>query len=192
MPLASAPPLPLLLFRHQQQHPQKCDEWLILNKCNGNGITEISGEAGSGKSQLCLSLCVSCVTSAPISAATATSTTPASNSNHHAMYISMGGEGDQSSQIAHRLHQMIKEMTPSQNDDNSEITMIMKRIHTKHVHNEEELIHLLKDVLPQIFQQQRNKFGILVLDSMAGIFRTRDEIDNCIPNNDKSYYSYVE
>ena len=40
----------------RQQHPQNDGIWEL-----DKGITEISGEGGSGKTQICLSLCVTCV-----------------------------------------------------------------------------------------------------------------------------------
>jgi len=220
-----APELPFFLYldrgdrshNHAREH-----EWFHFN-CNNHsnrGITEISGPAGSGKTQLALSLTVTCVTT---TTTTATSTSPSSatrsmreknNSNsciheniskrprlhfqqnphnrcnYQAMYISMGNEGFQSAKIAKRLYQMTEERlslqvlqkTLTKNNDNDIfiIRNILERIHTKHVHNEEELYHLLFDTLPSMLQHAASSnvqtpFGLIVLDSIAGIFRTPEE-----------------
>lgn len=66
------PRLPLLIMKQQHDtastasissarhdHDHDNHEWLFLD--GNNGITEISGEAGTGKTQICLSLCVTTV-----------------------------------------------------------------------------------------------------------------------------------
>ena len=167
---SSSPPLPLLLLpnkagtnhapqhQHQQQQQNQNDlpKWLVLNKSNGNGIIELSGEAGAGKSQLCLSLCVSCILSSiptPSSSLGSFSKEQQQQQqqgllnhsvdhvgNHanygdyyyHAMYITLGGEGNQSSQTAQRLYQMIEKRKEQHKNINSTTTNtkeIMKRIH---------------------------------------------------------------
>ncbi len=219
-------------------------QWLLLNKSNGHGvITEISGEAGAGKSQLCLSLCVSCVLSTSSNKTRMFSSSSPSlslsntmpsytesmecpheqSSYYHAMYITLGGEGDQTRQIAQRLYQIIDERcfqthntssapppTTSNNNNNNVSTVkeIMKRIHIRHVHNEDELLELIQKDLPPILQRCNNHnsnnsnsnsnnnhhhpFGLLIFDSIAGIFRTREHstTNTTTTASSSSSYSY--
>lgn len=227
LPLPQKPSLSLLQLplrsnkdddvNDDDEHEAKKHEanWLHFNKCNGNGITEISGEAGSGKTQLCLSLCVSCAMTTTVPMAILDQTTP---SFYHSMYITLGSEGDQSQKIAYRLHQMIQHRiatllfgrkqlhqnghnfysastsTSNNSTSSNHIREVLKRIHTKHVHNEEDLMELIQNVLPRIFQKQNHQqqpIGVLVLDSIAGIFRTNEENNgNMLPNTKSQSSSY--
>ena len=230
---SSLPTLPLLLsssiIQHQQQQQQQQQpSWFVLNSQydkhnnnnnnNNNGkIIEISGEAGSGKTQLCLSTCVTCVTTTTTTATTTTATHNNNNNSNddndssqqyfNAMYITMGSEGKQSKQIAQRLYQMIQHRIISSSTISSSnlldknIRSIMKRIHINHVHNEEDLLELVTMTLPKLLQKSNcgvsagsggssttsssNRFGVIVLDSIAGIFRDYDTTTTSMNNYDQ-------
>jgi predicted ATP-dependent serine protease len=120
----------------------------------GLGITEIAGMAGSGKTQMALALCVQ-----------AASISPEAPQHHHhhqqqqqkALYLSLG-EGTTQPKLAQRLAQMAgSSLDP------------LQHIFTRIVHNPDDLLELLMGDLPAMLQQ--HNFRIIVLDSIAGIFR---------------------
>jgi len=148
--------------------------WLELT--GRNGIIEISGEAGSGKTQLCLSLCLNMIMTKvhhythrhnnehsigkrPYSMITYNDTTHTLPQPpiYHALYISLG-ETTSTAQMAHRLQQMIRErlsLQSSNSKDNlsmeDDLTQdIMQRIHLKRIHNTEEFIQFIHYELPTI------------------------------------------
>ena len=151
----------------------------------GTGITEISGEGGSGKTQICLSLCVTCVMTpvlyptpsinngkeptAENGAAMATANThriQQNNSNNHytAIYITMG-EGIPSISIARRLEQMVSTRLSKSRNSNSynsnsndrEVKDMLSRIGLLSIRNEEEFVEFVEQDLPNILEHHQQQ-----------------------------------
>eukprot|EP00978_Attheya_sp_CCMP212_P043194 scaffold277823_cov45-Attheya_sp.AAC.3 len=202
--------------------------------CLDLGITEIAGAAGCGKTQMSLSLCVSCACALGHSSITVASPEPnilsplttaralqnsqsnqvssgrsktvrnpyskqsstknigpqnSTSKRYKALYVSMG-EGCTPSQIAHRLSTMVegrRQMEIHRNDGD-----VMSRILTRYIRNEEEFLALVQNELPQMLRvdnkdddddtlhegnqhKPRIPIGIIVLDSMAGLFRLPEQ-----------------
>ncbi len=281
------PPRLPILMNHSNYGSKDEMKWLCLD--GNRGITEISGEAGTGKTQLALSLLVTSVlqkysynlrdpgkdddesfafgndqskhdqsplipkpyrkaslkrangyASSAVSSNihggargnsdTSVHPQPSRQQYYEAMYISMG-ETTSPAQIAHRIHQMTQQrlkfksqmesppestrgnFTREQKEDEDEnVKLTMKRIHTRFVHNEEDFMELLK-LLPSILQtridqdgsthKQMNmdsasngrgtnqydsvssRIGLIVLDSVAGLFRTPQDISMSSENDPK-------
>ena len=147
----------------------------------GTGITELSGEGGSGKTQICLSACATCAMTPllfPSSANTEDVTAARLNDNNHnaqpfhnqlhqqpqhssgytAIYITMG-EGIPSPRIAMRLEQMVRARLLKNNNNNNppnqddEIaTAILSRIGLISIRNEEEFVEFVTQDLPAMLE----------------------------------------
>ena len=160
------------------------------------GITEISGEGGSGKTQICLSLCVSCAMSPFLHPGSLTNysvdrTGEGPDGGHYkAIYVSMG-EGIRSVTVARRLEQMVRARL--NNDANSDddvsicndaiIKRILSRIVLISIHNEDEFADFVNGDLPDLLsriddrnglRRRRTKIGLIALDGIAGFFRFSD------------------
>ena len=146
------------------------------------GITEISGEGGSGKTQICLALCVTCVMMrcfplprAPslggpcgqdgIRSTTATEVdverrVDVSDDHfyHTAIYVSMG-EGIRSVTIARRLEQIVHarlnsdEGEPNAGGGNGEAKRILSRIVLITIRNEDEFEDFVVGTLPNLLDR---------------------------------------
>jgi RecA/RadA recombinase len=126
----------------------------------GLGITELAGAAGTGKTQLALALCVQAVTCKVVTV----DDTPASPQIYYkALYLSLG-EGTTQTKLAQRLEQMV---TAQQHPLGT-----LQRILIRMVRNQDEFLEMLRIDIPAMLQRQR--FGIIVLDSIAGMFRLPD------------------
>jgi len=119
--------------------------------------------------------------------------------HYKSMYISMGAEGTSPSQIAHRLQQMAQRhpshpSSTTHKASSNNIKAILQRIWTRYVPNTEAFHQLIFSELPQLLFHQKNtphtpgtlhcgdRFGLLVFDSIAGLYRTKEEgndNDNC-------------
>ncbi|KAL7536380.1 hypothetical protein ACHAXR_007128 [Thalassiosira sp. AJA248-18] len=137
----------------------------------GTGITELSGEGGSGKTQICLSLCVTCAMTPLLSFprpssdgsnsstnATDTTTRLLSNqqqqqSHYTSIYITMG-EGISSIRIAMRLEKMVRARLKI--DDPNEIKQILSRIGLLSIRNEEEFVEFVEQDLPNLLEHHNN------------------------------------
>jgi len=190
-----------LLQESSKNNSHNLPDWLELPPL---GITEISGEAGTGKTQLGLSLCVSCTSlrySAKQQTATHSKKRQLEEQNYYkAIYISMRGNGATTSQIAYRLQQMAQQRVASRmSTDESptakikqrkyaqqESKRILQRIWTRSISNIEMFHDFLFHELPQLLVQQEEKeegkyvddndrFGVLVFDSIAGLYRTNGD-----------------
>jgi predicted ATP-dependent serine protease len=118
----------------------------------GLGITEIAGMAGSGKTQMALALCVQAASISPEAPQH-----QQQQQQQKALYLSLG-EGTTQPKLAQRLAQMAgSSLDP------------LQHIFTRIVHNPDDLLELLMGDLPAMLQQ--HNFRIIVLDSIAGIFR---------------------
>lgn len=165
--------------RRSKLNPQS--DWLQL----GLGTTELAGEAGSGKSQLAMSLCVQAVLNSA----------PAPESTTRAIYISLAGGQASVARIAHRMQQMAgaeqqhrlqqQEMpTPmqpdgcdvvkqnpcqphnpyvttaqnpsiGQSDSQQSSQSVLSQILTHSIRNQDDLFSLLHNDLPRCLQQQK-------------------------------------
>lgn len=145
-----------------------------------NGITEIAGEAGSGKSQIAMSLCVSAILP-PL-----TPGNPFSRSNK-AIYIWTGGTTSHSiATIIHRrLRQMIQRRLPSSSDASfSKLEEIaLANIYIKSSSTIDQFKDLLgmhhhqkkTGELEMLLQRERGSVKLVVIDSIGGLFRTPEE-----------------
>ena len=147
-------------------------DWLRLDP----GITELAGEAGSGKSQIAMSLCVQAVLQQQQGPRTQTIYHPSqtvsdgtnSTSTTKAIYISLSGGPASLARIAHRMQQMSETQQQQQQQqpggipDNTSVASstnssesILSQILTHSVRNHDDLFTLLRDDLPLRLQQQR-------------------------------------
>ncbi len=99
--------------------------------------------------------------------------------SYNSIYVSMG-EGTTQQQIGQRLHQMVTERYPN---NDKKCASILKRIITKKINNEDEVMDFLFYELPNRLLSSKNKVGLLVLDSIAGIYQCQED---AIQNN--NYY----
>lgn len=120
----------------------------IMRNGLSRGITEISGESGVGKSQICLHLSLMVQLS-----------------------VVRGGLGKAAVFIctedafpSKRLFQMADTFTKYYGDKN-----YLDNIFIEHVHDSEHLVHCVSNRLPSLMRQQ--SIGLVVIDSVAGVFR---------------------
>jgi len=168
----------------QQQQQQKQQQPVGIWELD-TGITELSGEGGSGKTQICLSTCVTCVmtpllystrsssgtgNSAPNTTATMSNTSSTQrnqqqNINHYtSIYITMG-EGIPPASIARRLEQMVRTRLHNQtgdcntidDDTDNQVKDILSRIGLLFIRNEEEFVEFVEVDLPRILVQQQKQ-----------------------------------
>jgi DNA-repair protein XRCC3 len=163
----ASPPLCLLPLQQQQhrdayqnlQQQQQQQPAFPLD----TGITEISGTAGAGKTQVALGLCVSC----------------ALQQQNTALYVSLG-EGSPQAKIAQRLEQMmlsrVAARRSSSRSNNISTTDLLDRIWTRSMRNEDELLVFVQQELATILQQ--TSVGVIVLDSVAAMFRVSESHDD--------------
>ena len=126
----------------------------------GLGITELAGAAGTGKTQLALALCVQAATCKIVTVENEPTPTQV---YYKALYLSLG-EGTTQTKLAQRLEQMV---TAQQYPLGT-----LQRILIRMVRNQDEFLEMLRTDVPAMLQRQR--FGIIVLDSIAGMFRLPD------------------
>lgn len=168
-----------------QQHPQRKQQqhhkgiWEL-----GTGITELSGEGGSGKTQICLSLCVDCAMT-PLPFPTSDGGCDGDGCHYTALYVSMG-EGIPAVAIATRLEKMVRARLGR--DDPGEIRNVLSQIGLLSLRNEEEFIEFVERDLPTLLNGQSNgahgqsghrrptKIGLIALDGIAGFFRFSDPL----------------
>jgi predicted ATPase len=145
----------------QQKHgdprvPPWNSNWLSLQ----SGVYEIAGAAGSGKTQLALSLCVRAAATATTPIPTTTVQREQSPSSIRSIYIALH-KMNMISRIAQRLHQQIPSSSSS----------ILQRIWIKPCANTEDLFELLQSELPTIIRQQHPHVRVIILDGIADLFR---------------------
>eukprot|EP00580_Thalassiosira_gravida_P020065 CAMPEP_0201674508 /NCGR_PEP_ID=MMETSP0494-20130426/37271_1 /ASSEMBLY_ACC=CAM_ASM_000839 /TAXON_ID=420259 /ORGANISM="Thalassiosira gravida, Strain GMp14c1" /LENGTH=516 /DNA_ID=CAMNT_0048156675 /DNA_START=316 /DNA_END=1866 /DNA_ORIENTATION=+ len=179
--------------RSMSQHHQQVGTWEL-----GTGITELAGEGGSGKTQICLSLCVTCVLTPLLfpregggndSSATynTINTQEVHNNYYTAIYITMG-EGIPSGVIAKRLDKMVH--ARQNRDDRKERKEILSRIGLLSMRNEDEFFEFVEQDLPNLLDSQNHdthqnrghrhhratKIGLIAFDGIAGFFRFSDPL----------------
>lgn len=132
------------------------------------GITELSGPAGVGKTQLALSLCADCVEPLynPLQGST----------KKKAVYIQLGGSSRFLQTISKRIEQMLlsrlntSHPNMSAQANSEEVYDSLTRILVHWVCNSEELMLVLQSSLPKLLQQH-NTVSLVVLDGIANLFR---------------------
>ena len=159
--------------QQQQVRVQSEGTWEL-----NTGITELSGEAGSGKTQICCGLV--------IDAARKRILLPPKDVGgddelyYTAIYVAMG-EGTSTSAIAQRMHQMALARGPCSGDrprgagrppQDDEARSVMSRIGLFKILNEDELAKFVGETLPNMLEN--SKVGVVVLDSIANFFRFSD------------------
>lgn len=173
-----------LLQRHSQQPQEQGGDWLSL----GDGIHELAGEAGTGKTQVALSLLLQAAVMNTDTAAVPTVTAPDNNNNNNhkktgcrAIYISLGKAS--MPKILQRLSQMaeawaLEHQQHQQQDDHQQQhqqttavhTQVLSRIMTRAVVNQDDLFHLMRHEMRALLEQETDT-RVLVLDSVADLFR---------------------
>ena len=176
-PAPPPPPSPRRRRRRERRRREEEGVWEL-----DRGITEISGEGGSGKTQVCLGMCVNCVTTTriprPGSFDRDDGMRPASASDdadagagvddrrsgvpdgHYvAIYASMG-EGTRPSTIARRLEQMVHARLnagrggPGRDDGREAATRrILSRIVLVSIRNEDEFADFVDGDLPDLLDR---------------------------------------
>jgi hypothetical protein len=156
----------------------------------GTGITEVSGEGGSGKTQICLSLCMTCALTPLLFPENLSSQHPnrqssnnssSNDNNYTSIYITMG-EGIPQSKVATRLHQMLHHRVPNihhhqnknnKQDDDDAVERILSRIWLLSLKNEDDFIEFVEIHLPNILNNQ----------SCCGIKPYQQQQQRTQPNN---------
>ena len=168
------------------------------------GITEISGEGGSGKTQICLSMCVSCVMTPFLQPGLADRGEQALDGGHYiAIYVSMG-EGIRTVTIARRLEQMVRaRLIDGRMYDLIGNDAIIKRILSCivlfSICNEDEFADFVEEDLPDLLdriderggtnnRRQRTKIGLVEFDGIAGFFSFSDPSLFHRSNEKSSFY----
>lgn len=219
--------------------------WLRL----GLGVTELAGEAGSGKSQIAMSLCVQAV----LNGQQPQSQQSGSDLSTRAIYISLSGGGASVSRIAHRMQQMVDaeqqhryQLLQQQQNVNANLRrgpyyqpsfdnfrrseesqkghsrppvvgeeqssqQVLAQILTLSLRNQDDLFSLLRRELPEVLQQQQhppprmvnhavqghtnhaldNGVALIVLDSIADLFRLGNGDDSCMDSTSIARRSLV-
>lgn len=126
----------------------------IMRNGLNTGITEISGESGVGKSQICLQL--SLMVQLP---------------------VGRGGLGKAAVFIctedafpSKRLFQLADVFTKRNGESN-----YLDNIFIEHMHDSEDLLKCVLSRLPNLMRQK--SIGLIVIDSVAGVFRLSNAID---------------
>ena len=148
---------PLRLLRHSK---------LAL----GQGITQLAGPAGSGKTQIALTLCVA-----------------AAIDGKKSVYISLGSSnhGTWLTKVSLRLRKMvtanlicIEKQQPFVGSADENTHKLLSHIWLHGIRNTDDLMELFEEKLPKLLQQD-SKISVVVLDSIASLFRlSEDSNDN--------------
>jgi len=141
------------------------------------GVTEIVGAAGCGKTQMALSTCVNCACNQRREQIN-------DNSFGKAIYVSMG-EGTTKQMIARRLDQISRYRISKNSTKNQTAKSILNRIITRFVPNQDEFEQFILYDLPS-FLQTDSAVGLIVLDSIASMFRTDEMNDELFAVNRSS------
>lgn len=128
------------------------------------GLNALAGEAGAGKTQLCLTLVKDAVLL-----------------DKQAVYVSLGK--DTTVRSSQRLHSMIKhcklkQQPPQTKDIDASIKQdYLTNIFVNWVRNPDDLMHLLYHGLPKLLDEH-DSISLVVLDGMANLFRINEENNN--------------
>lgn len=135
----------------------------------GVGITELAGSAGCGKTQIALSVCVTC---ACTRLKVPDLSTPGPFGK--AIYLSLG-EGTSQCVIAKRLSQMAaaRLANATANLAGQSVTSILGRILTRFIRNQDEFETFVFHELPRVLGQD-NDIAFVAVDSIASMYRALD------------------
>ena len=163
--------------QQQQVRVQSEGTWELTT-----GITELSGEAGSGKTQICCGLVVDAARRRILLPPPGDGGDEDEEDElyYTAIYAAMG-EGTSTSAIAQRIHQMATARGPRSGDrpagaggppQDDEARNVMSRIGLVKILNEDDLATFVNETLPGMLEN--SKVGVVVLDSIANFFRFSD------------------
>ena len=124
------------------------------------GITELSGPAGVGKTQLALSLCADCVLT-----------------QRKAVFVQLGGSSSVLQIASRRIEQMLQSRMQGSAQDTAKIHDLLNRVLVHWVCNSDELMQVLQTSLPRLLHQHPT-VSVVVLDGIANLFRLVDEHQN--------------
>lgn len=110
------------------------------------GLTALAGPAGSGKTQICLSLVADCACK-----------------HQTSVVVSLGS--DNTGRISKRLHQLLQYRTGQTNQET-----LLRNVFVNWVRNQEDLLELLERKLPNLLTNHPT-ISVVVLDGMAALFR---------------------
>lgn len=178
----------LCLFRRGSQYNNANDGVFPLE----NDITELAGEGGSGKTQICLSLAVDCVIQSHWGAvkehesSSIDQSHTASNDSLHPKAIYLTTKNSIST-IATRLRTMIHARLSSrtisqpisealESQITSQTLSTMQHIYLIPIQNEEQLMEFLVSSLPDLMR--RLNVRLVVLDDIAVLYRFSDPSPN--------------
>jgi hypothetical protein len=128
------------------------------------GITQLAGPAGSGKTQVSLSMCVS-----------------SALSGRQAVYIILGGSSNGLVKASVRLETMLTarlQNTPSASTSTSTSTStiqyLLSQIWLHSIRNPDDLVECLSKKLPSLLTQHPG-ISVVILDNIATLFRYQDD-----------------
>eukprot|EP01041_Mallomonas_annulata_P011478 gene11478-24003_t len=130
------------------------------------GITEISGEAGSGKTQLCLTLSIR--SQLPLSQG---------GLDGAVAYLSCG-EGEFP---LRRLQQIASEYASKSNMDPEEY---LNNVNINQCHSSDDLEESLNKIIPKICAS--SKLRLIIIDSLAGVIRSEYDTSNSTDMRDRT------
>jgi RecA/RadA recombinase len=128
------------------------------------GVTQLAGPAGSGKTQVSLSMCVSSVLS-----------------GRKAVYIMLGGSSNGLVKVSIRLESMLaarlqntSSASASASAGASTIQHLLSQIWLHSVRNPDDLVECLSKKLPFLLTQHPG-ISVVILDNIATLFRYQDD-----------------
>jgi hypothetical protein len=144
------------------------------------GITQLAGLAGSGKTQMALTLCVSCVLG-----------------GKKAVYVSLGSsnQGIGLTKTSLRLRTMFAanaykySSSPQDQPTDDMMQQLLSHVWLHGIRNSDDLMELLEDKLPRLLRLDPN-ISLVVLDSLASLFRVNEEIGNYNYNGHENLKSF--
>lgn len=153
------------------------------------GITQLAGPAGTGKTQIALTLLCDCILQ---------------SKQQRAVYVSLGGSSSHLGRTSKRLATMLASRLETNhttkdddgdgddsnnnnnNNDNTTDVFLSKeylsRIHVHWIRNSEDLLELLETKLEGLLQLHHPNVSVVVLDGIANLFRGIQEEEENTPN----------
>ena len=127
---------------------------------DGHGITEIAGEAGTGKTQLALQLLLQVQL-------------PAEHGGLGGGSIYLHSDASSVQPAMQRLRSLAEAFERRHHTLGATTSRLMANVHVVQIDSNVELESMLKDVVPA--QLQSHSVRLIVLDSVAALFRTHGE-----------------
>ena len=174
----SAPkPVSALTMLHQQRQNNPLRLLQHSKLALGPGITQLTGPAGSGKTQVALTLCVA-----------------ASFDGKKSVYISLGSSnhGTWLTKVSLRLRKMvavnltcIDKQQPFVGTADENTHRLLSNVWLHGIRNTDDLMELFEEKLPKLLQQDP-KISVVVLDSIASLFRASEDTNGIQVNKKRS------